>query len=48
VQIFKCPGSDPKNGIVTWRTEGFDSQGKRIVGFRRANLIRRRNPGGAA
>jgi itaconyl-CoA hydratase len=33
---------------VTWRTEGFDSDGKRIVGFRRTNLIRRRNPGEAA
>jgi itaconyl-CoA hydratase len=40
----RLSGSDPKNGIVTWRTEGFDSEGKRIVGFRRANLIRRRNP----
>ena len=44
----RLSGSDPKNGIVTWRTEGFDSEGKRIVGFRRANLIRRRNPGAAA
>jgi len=40
--------SDPRNGIVTWRTEGFDSDDKRIVSFRRANLIKVRNPGGAA
>jgi itaconyl-CoA hydratase len=44
----RLSGSDPKNGIVTWRTEGFDSDGKRIVGFRRTNLMRRRNPGEAA
>jgi len=36
--------SNPSNGIVTWRTEGFDSDGKRIVGFRRANLVKLRNP----
>ena len=40
--------SDPKNGIVTWRTEGFDSEGVRVVGFRRANLVRVRNPEEAA
>jgi itaconyl-CoA hydratase len=44
----RLSGSDPKNGIVTWRTEGFDSDGKRIVGFRRTNLMGRRNPGDAA
>lgn len=44
----RLSSSDPKNGIVTWRTEGFDSDGKRIVGFRRANLVRVRNPEGAA
>ena len=36
--------SDPKNGIVTWRTEGFDSAGKLVVGFRRSNLVKLRNP----
>jgi itaconyl-CoA hydratase len=44
----RLSGSDPRNGIVTWRTEGFDSEGRRIVGFRRANLIRRRHPGETA
>lgn len=44
----RLSSSDPKNGIVTWRTEGFDSEGRRLVGFRRTNLIRLRNPGSAA
>lgn len=35
--------SNPANGIVTWRTEGFDAEGRRLVGFRRANLVRRRS-----
>lgn len=34
--------SNPTNGIVTWRTEGFDESGERVVGFRRSNLVRRR------
>ncbi|MHC4042131.1 MaoC family dehydratase [Bradyrhizobium sp. 23AC] len=36
--------SNPANGIVTWRTEGFDEDGNRVVGFRRSNLVRLRNP----
>jgi acyl dehydratase len=36
--------SNPNNGIVTWRTEGFDAHGDRVVGFRRSNLVRRRQP----
>lgn len=44
----RLSSSDPKNGIVTWRTEGFDSDGKRIVGFRRSNIVRLRNPKEAA
>lgn len=43
----RLSSSDPKNGIVTWRTEGFDGDGKRIVGFRRSNIVRLRNPEGA-
>ena len=35
--------SNPANGIVTWRTEGFDQDGERVVGFRRSNLVRRRS-----
>ena len=40
--------SNPANGIVTWRTEGFDEAGDRVVGFRRSNLVRLRHPKGAA
>ena len=36
--------SNPNNGIVTWRTEGFNEAGERVVGFRRSNLVRRRQP----
>lgn len=34
--------SNPANGIVTWRTEGFDDAGERVVGFRRSNFVRLR------
>jgi len=40
----RISGSDPKNGIVTWTTQGRDQNGERVVGFRRSNLVRRRNP----
>ena len=40
--------SDGSRGIVTWRTEGFDGEGGRVLGFRRANLVGLRNPQGAA
>lgn len=39
--------SNPANGIVTWLTEGFDGDGRRLVGFRRSNLVRLRHPEGA-
>ena len=38
----RVSGSDARNGIVTWATEGFDEAGKRVVGYRRSNLVRRR------
>ena len=44
----RVSGSDPRNGIVTWTTEGVDDKGERVVRFRRSNLIRRRNPEAAA
>ena len=43
----RISGSDPRNGIVTWTTEGFDQAGDRIIGFRRSNQVRLRNPRGA-
>jgi itaconyl-CoA hydratase len=42
----RISGSDPRNGIVTWTTEGLDADGQRVVSFRRSNLVRRRNPEG--
>lgn len=36
--------SNPANGIVTWHTEGFNDQKERVVGFRRSNLVRLRQP----
>ncbi len=44
----RLSSSDPRNGIVTWRTEGFDSAGQRICGFRRSNIVRLRNSEGGA
>jgi len=38
-------GSNPQDGIVTWRTTGSTSSGEILVSFRRSNLIRLRNPG---
>jgi itaconyl-CoA hydratase len=29
-------------GIVTWHTEGFNKAGKRVIDFRRTNLIKKR------
>lgn len=34
----------PEFGIVTWHTEGFVEDGKRVIDFRRANLVMRRDP----
>jgi acyl dehydratase len=39
--------SNPSNGIITWRTEGFNEAGERVVGFGRSNLVRRRSGKGA-
>jgi acyl dehydratase len=42
----RTSASNPNNGIVTWRTEGRDERGERVIGFRRSNLVRRRHPQG--
>jgi len=44
----RISGSDPRNGIVTWTTDGFDQSGERVVSFRRSNLVRLRVPSGGA
>ena len=43
-ETIECRVSDsnPANGIVTWRTEGFDENGERVLGYRRSNLVRKR------
>ncbi len=33
-------------GVVTWRTEGFNQRGEKVIEFERTNLIRRRAIGG--
>jgi acyl dehydratase len=43
----RLSSGNPNNGIVTWRTEGVDADGKRLVGFKRSNIVRLRNPKGA-
>ena len=35
--------SNPKNGIVTWQTRGFDESGDCVVEYKRSNLSRLRN-----
>lgn len=32
-------------GIVSWRTEGFNQRGQKVISFKRSNLIRRRSAG---
>ncbi len=34
--------SSPLNGVVTWRTEGFDTSGQRLVAFNRTNMVKTR------
>lgn len=44
----RASSSNPANGIVTWRTTGYDETGQELLSFRRSNLIRRRTNGDAA
>lgn len=34
--------SDPTNGIVSWRTRGYNQKGDLVVEFTRTNLVRKR------
>ncbi|MBI2736681.1 MAG: MaoC family dehydratase [Rhodospirillales bacterium] len=36
--------SNPRNGIVTWRTEGFNQRDESVIEFERSNLVRLRHP----
>ena len=40
----RISNSNPANGIVTWRTEGFNQKGELVVDFERSNLVRLRHP----
>lgn len=42
----RVSNSNPATGIVTWSTWGVDEDDRKVVSFRRSNLVRRRNPGG--
>ena len=35
-------------GIVTWHTEGFNQAGKRVIDFKRTNLVRKRKAQGGS
>lgn len=39
--------SNKSAGIVTWLTEGFNQQGEKVVGFKRTNFVRFRDPAAA-
>jgi acyl dehydratase len=39
----RVSNSNPANGIVTWRTEGFNQRDERVIEFERTNLVRKRN-----
>ena len=34
----------PEFGIVTWHTEGFQSDGQRVIDFKRSNLVTKGTP----
>ena len=44
----RVSSSNSRNGIVTWRTEGFDDEGERVISFQRSNLAFVRDAGEAA
>jgi len=41
---MRLSASNPRSGIVTWRTEGFNQRDERVIDFERSNLVRLRNP----
>ncbi|MNT92774.1 Bifunctional protein PaaZ [compost metagenome] len=36
--------SNPENGIVSWRTEGFNQDGEPVLAYDRTNLVRKGAP----
>ncbi len=43
VENAKTSNSQPKFGIVTWHTQGFNQRGEAVIEFRRTNLVRKRS-----
>lgn len=43
VLAMRESASRPRQGIVTWRTEGVDGEGRVLIDFKRSNLILRRD-----
>ncbi|MET0295415.1 MAG: MaoC family dehydratase [Phenylobacterium sp.] len=41
---MRVSASNPRNGIVTWHTEGLNQRDERVIDFERSNLVRLRNP----
>jgi acyl dehydratase len=41
VTAIRDTKSRPDFGIVTWHTQGFQSDGELVIDFKRSNLIRR-------
>src|SRR5512143_2581212 len=41
---MRLSASNPRNGIVTWHTEGFNPREERVMAFERSNLVRLRLP----
>lgn len=39
----RASGSNPKTGIVTWRTEARNQRGEVVLDFERTNLVRKRS-----
>jgi acyl dehydratase len=40
----RLSASNPRNGVVTWLTEGFNQDETRVIDFERSNLVRLRHP----
>lgn len=34
--------SNPRTGIASWHTEGFNQRGERVIDFERTNMVNRR------
>jgi itaconyl-CoA hydratase len=46
VSALRESASNPRAGIASWHTEGFNQRGERVIDFVRTNLVNRREPRG--